>query len=303
MLAGSVLAESALNAYISGSLKTSTYDMAEIFICYRRNDSEGYAGRLHDGLQERFGPRAVFVDVDNLHPGVDFEDVIQRTLLRSSIVLVVIGPRWLDQRLKNEADYVRREIIAALKGKKRVIPILVGDARMPARDRLPPELASLAGKNAVTLRHAAWRADVSRLITSLERTLGRKKAPAKPSSSPASKPKDKRLRSPRSKTGGPTPITDAVPKEKSAPKPRPPATKESQRTKSVDKAAPKPLAQRGKKEGGRQGATSTSKPTSQTQQAPRGNRSVRNDKAVPAGGKKTTSGKSARTSSPRPKPR
>lgn len=160
--------------------------MADIFICYRRNDSEGYAGRLHDHLAERFGPRAVFVDVDNLHPGVDFEDVIQRTLLRSTVVLVVIGPRWLDQRLKSESDYVRREIIAALKGKKRLIPVLVGDARMPAREKLPPELATLAGKNAVTLRHPTWKADVARLLASLERVLARKKVSTKASTAGAS---------------------------------------------------------------------------------------------------------------------
>lgn len=72
--------------------------MPDIFICYRREDSEGYAGRLHDPLLDHFGKRAVFIDVDNLYPGVDFEQVIQSTLLRSTVVLVVIGPRWMDSR-------------------------------------------------------------------------------------------------------------------------------------------------------------------------------------------------------------
>jgi hypothetical protein len=153
--------------------------MSDIFICYRREDSEGYAGRLHDPLADHFGKRAVFIDVDNLHPGVEFEKVIESTLLRSAVVLVIIGPRWIDSRLRNENDYVRREIHAALKGKKRIIPVLVGGARVPSREKLPPELAALAGKNAVTLHHPTWRTDVSRLVASLEKILARRKASSK----------------------------------------------------------------------------------------------------------------------------
>jgi hypothetical protein len=176
--------------------------MADIFICYRRNDSEGYAGRLHDHLVERFGARAVFVDVDNLHPGQDFNQVIQRTLQRSSVVLVVIGRHWMDQRLRNEGDYVRQEITAAMKGRKRLIPVLVGDAQMPASDNLPPELAPLVGKQAIPLRHPTWKADVARLITSLQRTLARKKTTvAKAQAKPASKAKGEQ-RANAKKTGG-----------------------------------------------------------------------------------------------------
>lgn len=180
--------------------------MADIFICYRRNDSEAYAGRLHDHLANHFGERALFVDVDSLHPGVDFEQVIERTLLRSTIVLVVIGPRWLDQRLKNEQDYVRREILAALKGKKRLIPILVGGAKMPSRDKLPPELAALAGKNAVTLHHPTWKPDVVRLVTSLTRILEAKKRTPKPAAVAEAKPKRLPVRARRRKKPDPAPV-------------------------------------------------------------------------------------------------
>jgi hypothetical protein len=49
-----------------------------IFISYRREDSAGYAGRLHEELAERFGAGEVFRDVDNLRAGQDFEDAIRR---------------------------------------------------------------------------------------------------------------------------------------------------------------------------------------------------------------------------------
>ena len=158
--------------------------MAEIFICYRRDDSGGYAGWLHDALLDHFGARAVFVDVENLYPGDDFEDVIQKTLSQALVVLVVIGPHWLDERLRNAGDYVRREIMAAIAGEKRLIPVLVGDARMPTREELPVELAALAGKNAVTLRHATWKADVSRLGVSLEQIIAHQKSVPGPAAVP-----------------------------------------------------------------------------------------------------------------------
>ena len=43
--------------------------MARIFICYRREDSSGHAGRLYDRLGARFGDE-VFMDIDAIGPGV-----------------------------------------------------------------------------------------------------------------------------------------------------------------------------------------------------------------------------------------
>ena len=44
----------------------------KIFINYRRDDSGGTAGRLHDRLAETFGRENVFMDVDHIPAGVDF---------------------------------------------------------------------------------------------------------------------------------------------------------------------------------------------------------------------------------------
>lgn len=206
---GVLLARTRITGNVSDA-RFAAATMSDIFICYRRSDSAGFAGRLHDHLVERFGSRSVFVDVDNLHPGQDFNRVIQSTLQRSSVVLVVIGRHWMDQRLRNEDDYVRREIIAALRGKKRVIPVLVHDAQMPAPGKLPPELALLAGKQAIPLRDLSWKADVARLVTSLQRTLARKKATD--ISDPAKPPRNARA----AKAVG------AKPGDAAAPAPRPP---------------------------------------------------------------------------------
>jgi hypothetical protein len=50
--------------------------MASIFISYRREDSSGYAGWLHDRFVQRWGEERVFMDIGNIDPGEDFVEVI-----------------------------------------------------------------------------------------------------------------------------------------------------------------------------------------------------------------------------------
>ena len=44
-----------------------------IFISYRRDDTEGEAGRLFDDLTRAFGPDAVFMDVAGIDPGSSYQ--------------------------------------------------------------------------------------------------------------------------------------------------------------------------------------------------------------------------------------
>jgi hypothetical protein len=66
-----------------------------IFISYRREDSEGYAGWLYDRLQERFPQQKIFMDVDSVEPGVDFAKAIQESVASCDVLVAVIGKRWL----------------------------------------------------------------------------------------------------------------------------------------------------------------------------------------------------------------
>ena len=65
--------------------------MDGIFISYRRGDSAGYAGRLHESLADRFGADRLFRDVDTRRPGQDFVEAIfdlpptaMKTVLRAT---------------------------------------------------------------------------------------------------------------------------------------------------------------------------------------------------------------------------
>ena len=41
----------------------------KIFISYRRDDTAGYAGRIHDRLEREFGADLLFMDVDTIPLG------------------------------------------------------------------------------------------------------------------------------------------------------------------------------------------------------------------------------------------
>ena len=66
---------------------------------------------------------------------------------------------------------VRIEIETALNQDKRVIPVLVDEARMPRADELPEAIRPLARRNAVRLTHERFRTDTQALITALQKAL------------------------------------------------------------------------------------------------------------------------------------
>ncbi len=146
-----------------------------IFISYRHEDGGGYAGRLFDRLASHFGRERVFMDVDAIGPGEDFAQRIEASIADADVLIVLIGRQWLlasdahgNRRLDDPADFVRVEILAALKSGIRVIPVLVEAASMPQKADLPEALAPLAYREAVQLGTAKFHRDVDDLIHFLD---------------------------------------------------------------------------------------------------------------------------------------
>ena len=135
--------------------------MQQIFLSYRRADSEHATGRISDRLRQTLGSEAVFRDVDTVRLGEDFEKRVDTILKQCAVMLVIIGEEWLDlrkkdsdeRRLDDPDDLVRREISAALENEETVvIPVLIGNAEMPKPENLPEDLKPLAYRNAATVR-------------------------------------------------------------------------------------------------------------------------------------------------------
>ena len=147
----------------------------KVFISYRRDDSAGHAGRLHDRLQRELGHDLLFMDVDTIPLGVNFVKVISEEVAKCDVLLAVIGQGWLgardengERRLDNGDDFVRIEIGTALKRGIPVIPILLDGTRIPKADQLPDDLKELALRNGLDVRHASFSQDMEWLIRGLK---------------------------------------------------------------------------------------------------------------------------------------
>jgi hypothetical protein len=145
-----------------------------IFICYRRSDSQPWAGRLADDLREYFGPGRIYRDIDSNRVGADYTELIDQALDDARVVIVLIGPHWLDNdgdgrpRLHDPRDLVRQEVERALASGVAIIPVLVGGGEMPKPRDLPESLESLTLLHGQRLRDEDWRHDFGGLLRALE---------------------------------------------------------------------------------------------------------------------------------------
>ena len=148
---------------------------AKVFISYRRRDSAGYAGRVRDRLERELGRDLLFMDVDAIPLGTNFQKVLHDEVAKCGVLLAVIGPNWPDardehgnRRLDDPNDFVRIEIAAALQRNIPVIPILLDGATIPKANQLPEDLKELASRNGMDIRHASFHDDMNRLIRGLK---------------------------------------------------------------------------------------------------------------------------------------
>ena len=114
-----------------------------IFMSYRRDDSEVYAGRLHESLVRTFGQEEVFMDQFSIRAGEVFPWTIQQAVAHAEVVVALIGPKWKGDsgrdgrsRLENDFDYVRREIVCALDRGTPLVPILFPGGSLPDHSTL-----------------------------------------------------------------------------------------------------------------------------------------------------------------------
>jgi hypothetical protein len=144
-----------------------------VFISYRRDDAAGYAGRLEEALERRFGRGSVFRDVLDIPPGADFAAAIRARLAQAQAVVVLIGPRWAGgnepgaRRIDDPADFVRLEVVLALESGVPVLPLLLPGATLPAEALLPLPLQPLLRRQALGLSDAHWDADMNRLALAI----------------------------------------------------------------------------------------------------------------------------------------
>lgn len=150
--------------------------MATIFLSYRRDDSAFAAGRIYDELVEHFGKDDVFMDVDSIPAGEDFERILEKQLADCQVMLVVLGPNWVGQqdntrlrRIESPTDRVRLEVEFALNHDVAIIPLLVGGQPMLTTGNLPRTLYPLTLRQALVVRaNPDFHRDMERVTFAIE---------------------------------------------------------------------------------------------------------------------------------------
>jgi hypothetical protein len=188
LLAGLGVAPAAPPPVPDGGMRRYSTEVAEdqrqfsraaprIFINYRRGDDPGYSQSLYWALEKEFGADNLFMDVEGrIRPGDDFVEILNEQVSVADIVLIVVGPRWLDllsARKGDPNDFNLIEIEAAIEQRKRVIPVLVGGASIPPADKLPDSIRTLARRQAAHLSVDRFRSDLRSLIAEMKEILKR----------------------------------------------------------------------------------------------------------------------------------
>ena len=148
----------------------------QIFISYRRSDTDADANALYQTLAMPFGDEAIFKDVDNIPLGSNFRTVISQALACTDVMLVLIGPLWPSTPdgatlLDSEDDFVRIELEAAIGAGIPMVPILLRGAQMPSPEQLPENCRDLAYLNAADVEHRSWRRDIVPVVEAVGRYL------------------------------------------------------------------------------------------------------------------------------------
>lgn len=149
-----------------------------VFISYRRTDTGPYSRLLKAALSQRLPQAQVFMDLDSIDPGLDFEEVIRGALTSCLVMVTLIGPKWATtadeegrRRIDDPGDYVRFEIRTALERGVRVIPVLADGATPLRRQQLPADLRDLARLNTLEMSYDRYEYDETRLANAIAKVL------------------------------------------------------------------------------------------------------------------------------------
>jgi hypothetical protein len=162
-------------------------DKTQVFLNYRVADEPFGAAMLDIALSERFGTAAVFLASKSIPLGSAWEEEMFAAVAESTAVLVLMGRNWLDargkdgsRRIEDPTDYVRREILLAMKLGKNVIPVRLNVPRLTDAALLPDELAGLLLRQDIEVRYRAAKIDMDRLADKLTSLIPELKAPPSP---------------------------------------------------------------------------------------------------------------------------
>jgi Alpha amylase, catalytic domain/TIR domain len=154
----------------------------QLFISYRREDTQWHATFIHERLVATFGRKCVFMDVSSIKGGTDYLHTIRETIASCDVCVALIGDKWWtaadasgSRRLEDPGDLLRIEIGSALRENLTVIPCIFENTKLPPESELPEDLRSLATRQQVHIAYNSVDRDVQALITAVREAFVRAK--------------------------------------------------------------------------------------------------------------------------------
>jgi uncharacterized RDD family membrane protein YckC len=137
--------------------------MSKAIISFRNTDTAAQAGRLTDLLQRELGSSNIVEGTSSLvRLGDDYLEAIEAGVKKAETLIVLIGRNWAGDWLSNADDYDRIALETAIRERKRILPILVNDGKLPSE--LPEALGSLARRAPLPLRDDSFREDAAKIV-------------------------------------------------------------------------------------------------------------------------------------------
>lgn len=116
-----------------------------------------------------------------MYAGAKFPTVLEQRLAACKVMLVLIGPSWLNavdeegrRRLDSPDDWVRMEVATALKRGITVIPVRVAGAELPRKSSLPADMQGLLDHQATTVSTEGFRHQMVGLARDIRKISARR---------------------------------------------------------------------------------------------------------------------------------
>ena len=150
---GAINAPDAKFCFSCGSAFPVIYDSFDAFISYRRETASDLASLLKVQLENNFHKR-IFIDIKELQVG-RFDEALLRRIESTPNFILILSKSSLD-RCEEKSDWLKREIVHALKTGRNIIPIMMKGFTFPTENTwalLPPEMRVLSSLNGISYDH------------------------------------------------------------------------------------------------------------------------------------------------------
>ena len=214
---GAINAPDAKFCFSCGSAFPVIYDSFDAFISYRRETASDLASLLKVQLENNFHKR-IFIDIKELQVG-RFDEALLRRIEDTPNFILILSKSSLD-RCQEKSDWLKREIVHALRTGRNIIPIMMKGFEFPTEPTwalLPPEMRVLSSLNGISYDHI-HQDSVIRMVASYMKSA-KEVPPVKfepgqeePEVPPPSKPEPPKPEPPKPESPKPVPPKPVPPK-------------------------------------------------------------------------------------------